>query len=185
MLLSAVPWSGDNHGTLLCFPEHKLLSWMHICQCLNIKKCILISIRVKNENWLRYCPFDSFSMIIFQVLRVPHFSINMAVYVQGSGIHLTNCPSSNHIPTFLRLDNALWFHSAAVEIGVSTKENQSEGNAMFIICPDACCVSQSRRCVLCTQDQDVHHTCYDGLGFVLSTQPMICDCLRAMEMHKV
>ena len=38
---------------------------------------------------------------------------------------------------------------------------------------------------LCTQTQAVYQTCYDGTGFVLSTQQMICDsgCLRALNMH--
>lgn len=60
-------------------------------------------------------------------------------YVQGSGIHSpTNWPSSYYISTFIRLDNALWFHSVAGEIIVLTKRKKtkqkhiSEGNAVFI-----------------------------------------------------
>lgn len=46
------------------------------------------------------------------------------------------------------------------------------------------CLSYLPRCLLCqnvdpvflcTQAQAVYQTCYDGLGFVLSTQQMICD----------
>lgn len=74
-------------------------------------------------------------------------------YVQGSAIHSpTNCPRSYHISTFIRLDNAVWFHSVAIEIAVSTKEKEKKKEAVwgkcgvYHICPDACCV---RTWILC------------------------------------
>lgn len=100
-------------------------------------------------------------------------------------------PNSYHISAFIRLDNALWFHSVAVEIAVSTKRRKKrrrrrkERKKGF---REMWCLSYLPWCLLCQYVDPVFlctQTCYDGLGFVLSTQQMICDggCLRALNMQ--
>lgn len=68
-------------------------------------------------------------------------------------------PNSYHISAFIRLDNALWFHSVAVEIAVSTKRRKKkkkkkkrkkkrfQGNVMFIISALMPAVSVCGSCV--------------------------------------
>lgn len=141
-------------------------------------------------NWIHcstsiwYYHFKSPYKIRPRVSHVLPFSILTLQFVHRSEIYSsTSLPSSKLISASIRLHNALWFHSVAVQTAVSTEKNECLWEMhVYRICPDVCLCQNVAPVFPCTQT--FYQTCDDGLGFVLSTRQMICDWgwLRAPNM---
>lgn len=99
-------------------------------------------------NWIHcstsiwYYHFKSPCKIRPQVSHVLPFSILTLQFVHRSEIYSsTSLPSSKLISASIRLHNALWFHSVAVQTAVSTEKMNVCGKCVFIVsAPMSVCV---------------------------------------------
>lgn len=157
---------------------------------MNIDRSIF---RVENELWFWYCHFDSLSRIILEVLHVLPFSVNDCTVCARKWNTFPQKAGQTH--TISQLSSDWIMHCGSILLPLRLLFRQKEGKKRrrrrkerkkgF---REMWCLSYLPWCLLCQYVDPVFlctQTCYDGLGFVLSTQQMICDggCLRALNMQ--